>query len=917
MFLQGRTNVPRSQRVNIRRRPHYGPLLIAMDFPYTGGPTSAVRLWWEERGFVVELPPWSKLALLAAQSLSVEPGDAKVADQSTNLCEGSSHRTVLLAIYRSNLEDRYAVGLSERYRAKDWLFSDAATSAVVATATVVLELPGSECNMFTLELPSRSCGPYGRYRIWAHSPRRGWEHQLIEFFVLCLVAVLVKPLFDTSATDELALYTQLTQQFQKDTGIAITVSMGVTFSADPAAYYQTAKKYIEDHNDVYDIIALDQSWLDTWPGNKYFVNLFKDEISGTNSNMTDLFASRVLNDENEATTEADSSPDGLMAIPLWNDFSALFARSDLLTKYNISIPISYQQMVEACQKILPAEQVNRRSLQCFVSGMIGQEVVDFMGELVYNNNTTPLINFPQTPTFDTGKNAAMLNQFRSWIVDSHFMTERSMQYDYGTALNIWTLGDSVFYRGKFSSLHQTYTQWQGKGWVPAVIPGNSPNAETQMYSTPGGYHLAMTKHGENKNDSAVAEALLFLTGPVVQKERALRFGAPPSLKSLSADPVTCQATNCTITPFLIDKTSSPNAAPLWVEASAAMAPWFTKIFDGTVDPKTGLASAKIAVLDVFSGADSGLSTKAVILLAVLIPIAAVALLVGGFLLYRKRRIRNSERERKIEDFEIAANAGSGTPEMSQTTTSDATRMNFSTRPARSARDPAKPADLNQRVMDAKTAGATAAAAGAGIVAISTSPSDAENHTSDLPNRGRDGEIMTGDESSGHVRGRGGNRTSSSDMVQRFTVIHPYKPKLADEIELKPGDVVSVRLAYDDGYAFGQNDRAYAAGVFPLACLLPVGMELGLPSRLESGASNVQAMQHAPEKVDSLEMLLLSGKITEGTYLALRREQEDEMRTQRQIAALRERLAAPNLEEAERKKLQKRLDEIELGIDDDD
>lgn len=150
--------------------------------------------------------------------------------------------------------------------------------------------------------------------------------------------------------------------------------------------------------------------------------------------------------------------------------------------------------------------------------------------------------------------------------------------------------------------------------------------------------------------------------------------------------------------------------------------------------------------------------------------------------------------------------------------------------------------------------------------------------------------------------------------KRFTVVHPYKPILADELELTPGEVVLLRVPYDDGYAFGEVESKSKMGVFPLACLLPVGLEVGFPSRLESGVlSNSKVQVQTTEQVDSLEMLLLRGRITEGTYLALRREQEEELRTQRQIVALRERLSAAELETEERKKLQRRLDELELGI----
>ncbi|KAK9766820.1 hypothetical protein K7432_003811 [Basidiobolus ranarum] len=55
----------------------------------------------------------------------------------------------------------------------------------------------------------------------------------------------------------------------------------------------------------------------------------------------------------------------------------------------------------------------------------------------------------------------------------------------------------------------------------------------------------------------------------------------------------------------------------------------------------------------------------------------------------------------------------------------------------------------------------------------------------------------------------------------FLVVSTYTPTLGDEIEVLPGDMVTLLLEYDDGWAQGINEtRGKVKGVFPKHCLEP-------------------------------------------------------------------------------------------------
>ncbi len=53
--------------------------------------------------------------------------------------------------------------------------------------------------------------------------------------------------------------------------------------------------------------------------------------------------------------------------------------------------------------------------------------------------------------------------------------------------------------------------------------------------------------------------------------------------------------------------------------------------------------------------------------------------------------------------------------------------------------------------------------------------------------------------------------------------HPYNPRLADELQLSPSDLVYIIKSYDDGWARGMNMRTGREGIFPFSFCKQVGI----------------------------------------------------------------------------------------------
>ncbi|KAJ3218362.1 hypothetical protein HDU67_005911 [Dinochytrium kinnereticum] len=180
----------------------------------------------------------------------------------------------------------------------------------------------------------------------------------------------------------------------------------------------------------------------------------------------------------------------------------------------------------------------------------------------------------------------------------------------------------------------------------------------------------------------------------------------------------------------------------------------------------------------------------------------------------------------------------------------------------------------------------------------------------------EGASLNGSEST-HTRNfmKGISSPIAESMGKKHEVIHPYDPVQMDELPLRPGDLVLLKTAYDDGYAYGEvelMDGSSRAGVFPLACLIPAGdVDRAKLHRQSLASLKSYAKPLVSPNNESPEILLMNGKITEEAYLRIRRDRKE--KEERQISALKERLARKDLSNGERERLQRRLDELELGI----
>lgn len=223
----------------------------------------------------------------------------------------------------------------------------------------------------------------------------------------------------------------------------------------------------------------------------------------------------------------------LLAMPSFTDAGLMYYRKDLLEKYKLSAPKTWDELAAAAKKIQDGERAAGTAdfqgyvfqakayegLTCdaveWLAAYNGGSIVDAKGNITVNNpnavkalktaaswvgtiSPTGVLNYAEEDSrgvFQNGKAAFM----RNWPY-------------------AWSLGNSAD------------SPVKGKIAVSALPSGT---AGGKGGAALGGWQLAVSKY--SKNVAASADLVMFMTSPEIQKERAIKGSYNPTIMSLYKD----------------------------------------------------------------------------------------------------------------------------------------------------------------------------------------------------------------------------------------------------------------------------------------------------------------------------------------------------------------------------------------------
>jgi len=231
---------------------------------------------------------------------------------------------------------------------------------------------------------------------------------------------------------------------------------------------------------------------------------------------------------------ANNTVDGkLVAMPWFTDAGLLFYRKDLVEKYGLKAPATWEDMATAAKKIQDGERAAGNAdfqgfvfqakayegLTCdaveWIHSYKGGNIVDAKGNITVNN--------PQA--------VKALTTARSWI--GTIAPQGVLNYGEEEARGVFQNGNAAFMRNwpyAWSLGNAKDSKISGKIGVSALPKGG---ADGQNAATLGGWQLAVSKY--SKSPAIAADLVMYLTSAEGQKYRAINGSYNPTIAALYKD----------------------------------------------------------------------------------------------------------------------------------------------------------------------------------------------------------------------------------------------------------------------------------------------------------------------------------------------------------------------------------------------
>jgi trehalose/maltose transport system substrate-binding protein len=230
---------------------------------------------------------------------------------------------------------------------------------------------------------------------------------------------------------------------------------------------------------------------------------------------------------------ANNTIDGkLLAMPFFTDAGLLFYRKDLLEKYGLKPPETWDELDADAKKVVAAERAaGVADFQGFVFQAKAYEGLTCNAlEWVNSFGGGDIIDKGGNITIDNPKAVKALETAASWF--GTITPEGALNYAEEDARGVFQNGKALFMRNwpyAWSLSQAPDSPIKGKvGVAPLPMGPGGKHAATL-----GGWQLAVNKY--SKHPDIAAELVMYMTSPEVQKKRAIGGSYNPTIMDLYKD----------------------------------------------------------------------------------------------------------------------------------------------------------------------------------------------------------------------------------------------------------------------------------------------------------------------------------------------------------------------------------------------
>jgi len=306
------------------------------------------------------------------------------------------------------------------------------------------------------------------------------------------------------------------EAWAKETGNQVSVVSTPNSTTERLALYQQLLAAGAADIDVFQIDVI-------WPGilGNHFIDL-KPHMDGAESEHFEaIVANNTVNGQ-------------LVAMPWYTDAGVLYYRSDLLEKYGLEPPTTWDDLTAAAGKIQEGERAegNDRFWGYVWQGRAYEGLTCDALEWVVSHNGGTIVDEAGKVTINNPNAVAAINKAAGWV--GTISPGGVLNYAEEEARGVFQSGNAAFMRNwpyAWSLAQTDDSAVKGKVGVVALPKGGEDGRHA---ATLGGWQLAVSKY--SKNPEAGASLVKYLTAAAEQKRRAIGASYNPTIAALYEDP---------------------------------------------------------------------------------------------------------------------------------------------------------------------------------------------------------------------------------------------------------------------------------------------------------------------------------------------------------------------------------------------
>jgi trehalose/maltose transport system substrate-binding protein len=325
-----------------------------------------------------------------------------------------------------------------------------------------------------------------------------------------------------------------------------------------------------------------------WPGDlaEHFVDLYEYN------------ADKVVSMHFPAIVENNTVDGKLVAIPWFTDAGLLYYRTDLLEKYGLAVPKTWDELEETARIIQEGERKTNPDFWGFVwQGNAYEGLTCDALEWLASNDAGTIISADKKITIANANAVEILEKAAGWV--GTISPSGVLTFAEEDARAVWQTGNAAFMRNwpyAYSLSRGEDSAVAGKFDVSPLPAGKSGSGAATL----GGWQLSVSKY--SRNPEIAADVALFMAGYEVQKMRAVEGSFNPTIGALYADYEVLKANPFfgSLYDVFINAVARPSTAtaPRYNEVSTLFFKAVHNILLGTADAQNALEELALDLEDL-------------------------------------------------------------------------------------------------------------------------------------------------------------------------------------------------------------------------------------------------------------------------------------------------------------------------------